>query len=439
MTANSFFTTIILTLILVVSIYDFYNLFFREHNIISKKCLFFSIYIYFFTSIAMNVFGTSVHFNMPMSYILFFVVALNYKASIISKLFGSFLCTTIFIAFELLAVYIAGSILDVSNVELLGDPVIELFLFSLSRFIPFTILKILKFLYSKRGLELQYNLNLAEWGIIITLPSFSFVLMCLMCKTSESSSGAGNPYISVSILLVLFLNIIFYSVYTKTLKLAETEAALMLQERQNQYYSSQYDELKMNLDEVHKFKHNTKHILVNAITELSEENNIEINSLLYGKLDKIIDDFYLETYKCYTGNSSLDMILNYQVTKAEKYNIELSMQISPDLKVNIEGKVLAIILGNALDNAIEACQKHDKKEIAIVLLNQNGNFYLSISNEYEGKLKYQDGLPVTSKENPKVHGVGLGSIKQLVESNHAFMVITTENNKFILQITFTNR
>lgn len=346
----------------------------------------------------------------------------------------------IILAFELLVVNVASGVLNMPNSELLENSVIELILFASARLIPFIILKIIKITFSniKTNMNLQYDLKLAEWGIVVMLPSFSFVLICLMYKISEISSGIGNSYISASILLILLLNIVFYSVYTKVLKLAKTEADLLLQERQNQHYSSQYDELKMNLEEVHKFKHNTKHILVNAITELSVENNIEINSLVHGKLDKMIDDFYLETYKCYTGNSSLDMILNYQVAKAEKHNIELSMQISSDIKINIEGKVLAIILGNALDNAIEACQKYDKKEIEIVLLNQNGNFYLSISNEYEGKLQYQDDLPLTSKENPKLHGVGLGSIKQLVESNHAFMVITTENNKFILQITFIN-
>lgn len=88
MTTISFFTTMILTLILVISVHDFYSLFFGDHNVISKKCLFFSILLCFSTSVAMNMYGTSEEFNIIVNYMLLFVIALNYKAHIISKLFG---------------------------------------------------------------------------------------------------------------------------------------------------------------------------------------------------------------------------------------------------------------------------------------------------------------------------------------------------------------
>ncbi|MFI3212268.1 MAG: ATP-binding protein [Eubacteriales bacterium] len=440
MTIITVFTTIILTMILAISINDFYVMLFKEENMRSKKVLFCSIFIYFCISVEMNLFETSFEFNVIVTYISLLLISFNYNVNFISKAFVAFIQSASILGFEMIIVYIFAATTNQTINELLNIESTALVMFALSRFIPYIILKTVKIVFNKRKSKInpKYKLQLEEWGIIIALPLFSVILMYLLYRISESVMGEQNFYISISVLLILLLNIIFYIVYWKTLKLSETEYALVLQEKQNDYYIKHYDELKLNLDEVHKFKHDAKHIFLNAITEFSEESNIPVNNSLFRKVDEMIEDLYLENYKCYTGFSSLDMILNYQSSKAEKYEINVIMNISPKLKINTNGKALAIIIGNALDNAIEACIKHGKDEIEIVLINNNGNLYISVSNEYEGEIKFQDELPLTNKDNPRVHGIGLNNIRQLVKLNNGFMYITTEDNIFTLQITFVN-
>ncbi|MFI3177366.1 MAG: GHKL domain-containing protein [Eubacteriales bacterium] len=434
------FTTIILTTILAISIYDFYSLFFKEENVISKRMLILGITAYFCISVCMNLFEKPSEFNMIITYISLFIISLVYKGNLISKIFVAFFTTLAIVGFEMIPVYIASGLFEKTIDILLSDEITVLMLFAFSRLIPYIFLQVIKIVVAKRKNKTNttHNLKLEEWGIIITLPLFSVSLIFLIYKVSESLKGVESLYISVSILLILLLNIIFYSIYMKTLKLTQIEANLVLQEQQNHYYINQYDELKLNLDEVHKFKHDAKHIFLNAIMEFSEESNIPVSDVLFHRVNTMIEDLYLENYKCYTGVSSIDMILNYQSNKAEKYKINFITNISQNLEINIDSKTLAIIIGNALDNAIEACIKHSKGEVEIVLLNNNDNLYISVSNEYEGEIIFQDELPLTNKDNPRVHGIGLNNIRQLVKSNNGFMSITTESNVFSLQITFVN-
>lgn len=440
MTIITILTTITLTMILAISTNDFFSLFLREENLISKKYLYSSIYIYFCISMFMNILGTNPGFNMLITYLCMLIISFNYNVGITSKAFIAFIQSVSIIGFEMIVVYGFAAVTKRDVNELLNIESTALVMFALSRFIPYIILKTIKIVLDKRKSKINTTrkLKLEEWGIIIALPSFSVILLYLLYRISEYVMVEQNFFISISVLLILLLNIIFYTVYLRTLKLSQTEYTLGLQEQQIDYYNEHYDELKRTLDEVHKFKHDAKHIFLNALTEFSEESQIPVSDVLFNKVNTMIEELYLENYKCYTNYPSLDMILNYQFSKATKNNIKVSPNISPNLMVNVNGKVLAIVIGNALDNAIEACIKHNKKEFEIALINHNGNLYINVSNEYDGGIKFQDELPLTDKNNPIAHGIGLSNIRQLVKLNNGLMSITIDDNIFTLQITFVN-
>ena len=329
-------------------------------------------------------------------------------------------------------------IFDTSIVDLLDNEVAVLYSFTISRFIPFAIIKIIKFKITLKSIQFDKSneLKVVEWTMIVALPICSLILMHSLTEVSKSFSGEANIVISISILVIVIYNIIFYTVYLKSLKMVELEANVALQEQQIEYYNSVYVELKANLNEVHRFKHDTQHTLLNAISQLSEDENILKH--LYEKLGCVIEHLYLETYRCYTGNASLDMILNHQVAKAKADNISVKLSISPNLDVNIDGTVLSIILGNAVDNAYEACKNHGESEIKIEILNQKENLYIAVENAYKGSLIFENNLPKTSKEHGSRHGLGLKSIKKLVQDHQGILSINTENGIFMLQIYLIN-
>jgi sensor histidine kinase regulating citrate/malate metabolism len=95
------------------------------------------------------------------------------------------------------------------------------------------------------------------------------------------------------------------------------------------------------------------------------------------------------------------------------------------------------LLGNALDNAIESVSKNMDKEKRVVSLtiSANGSFLcIQTNNYYEGKMQFEDGIPITTKKNRTYHGFGMKSMKHLAEKYGGSLYTSLNNDIFMLQI-----
>lgn len=96
------------------------------------------------------------------------------------------------------------------------------------------------------------------------------------------------------------------------------------------------------------------------------------------------------------------------------------------------------LLGNALDNAIECVSKYEDTDKRVVSLNisAKGGFLCIQTNNYmEGELKFQDGLPVSTKVRKREnHGFGMKSMRHLTDKYGGTMCADIENGIFMLQI-----
>ena len=236
-------------------------------------------------------------------------------------------------------------------------------------------------------------------------------------------------------MIVVVMNCLFYILYFKVMKLITLDAQNMLQRQQIEYYYDHYNQLNDNLTKVKEFKHNSKHILLNAVGSLLPINE---NKEIIDKINHIINDMYIENFICYTSHPAIDMILNYQVERANKDNILIEIKTNKGLIVNCNSEVISIIIGNLLDNAYEACLKYDKKTIEFKLININDNIHISIKNQYNGTLHTASDLPITNKDDFNNHGIGLKSIQSLIERCDGLMHIETKNHNFHVQIHLVN-
>lgn len=378
--------------------------------------------------------------NIIVTYIVLMIIALNYNAVSSSKIFASIFACVILVASEVLITYSACIILDTSIVTLLADEISSLYLFALSRFIPFIFMRIVRMMIIAYPVNADKSkkLKIAEVLIIVALPVASLQQMYFLYEVSKDLVGKPNINVAIAIIVIIFFNMIFYLLYLKIIKMSRYEVDMALEERLMEYYHLNYDELKRSLDEVRKFKHDARHIVWGTLSEfLAGREDEEIEKLIL-KLNQAMEELYLETYQCYTRNVALDIILNHTISKAETYAIKVELQISPELEVNLDNKVLTVVLGNILDNAIEASLQNEYKLIVIEIFNTSGNLYIGVTNFYNGSLQFEDGLPKTSKVDTKNHGIGLRSIERLVAENQGIMWIDAQNGKFIVGIHFIN-
>ena len=135
-----------------------------------------------------------------------------------------------------------------------------------------------------------------------------------------------------------------------------------------------------------------------------------------------------------SGNLPVDAVLNYKnmIAKSKGINIILEQQIPIDLPY--KDSDICIILGNLLDNAIEAVESSRNKEIRVYIMYFRHKFKIKVSNYYEGQLKKDgSGDYVTGKGDKINHGLGLKSVRTIVESYGGLMEISSED--FIFQVS----
>ena len=235
-----------------------------------------------------------------------------------------------------------------------------------------------------------------------------------------------------SIMLQLFL-IIMIIAFEKYMKEKRQQVVSNLQYISNKYKLESLQKNKLNQDELLNINHDIKNHLL-AIKQLSNKSNNQlqdyINKLL-GRFDKQIK--YIDT-----GNELLNGLLSDKIAEGIQSNIEFSIIFdSRDISF-INDMDLCTIFCNALDNAIEANKKVKNIEtryITIRSIYAAGQLLITISNAYEGQIRFVNGMPLTSKTSPLLHGIGLFSINEAIKKyNGTLSIDTTSSSKFILKL-----
>lgn len=177
------------------------------------------------------------------------------------------------------------------------------------------------------------------------------------------------------------------------------------------------------------------------------KNNLESISLYiqrkYGD-DKELSD-YLGTmtetvnrldFSHNTGNGITDIILAQKTAEAAKRGIALTHSFAFPTKKTIDAYHVGIILNNALQNSIEACENEQEKEIYLCSYSKGSLYFIKCQNSFTGRLDFDknSGLPLTEKENKSVHGIGLSNIKRCAEKYRGDIDIAAENGKFTLTV-----
>ena len=140
-----------------------------------------------------------------------------------------------------------------------------------------------------------------------------------------------------------------------------------------------------------------------------------------------------------TGNDSLDIILAEKGLYCEKYGIRFSCIVDGSRLGFISPTDICSLFGNALDNAIESVCGLNDEEKRIISMNVSVKancLVIHMENYYDTPLIFEDGLPVTTKEDRDYHGYGLKSIRFLTEKYGGTMSIRSESNIFSLNIIF---
>ena len=159
--------------------------------------------------------------------------------------------------------------------------------------------------------------------------------------------------------------------------------------------------------------HDVKHYMLSAVGYLEQGDMQNARAVLETYLG---NGEQTEVCKVWTGFPVLDYMLNYKRTEMNKYEITFTLE-QELYEYPFEDAEMGVVLGNLLDNAIEAAMQCEvgQRTIHMVIKNTNHMFLLKIKNSSTKLPVQKNGRFVTSKANKNAHGLGIESVKNIVQ------------------------
>ena len=237
---------------------------------------------------------------------------------------------------------------------------------------------------------------------------------------------------------VFFISIVgvIYSVFL-TLSLAVKNILSNRQNRELQSFmdmqKKQYDYQLQQSAAVRRFKHDlVNHIGV--LRELMNEKKTEEAKEYIDTIWDMQDEFDL---RIHTGDSSLDVIVNYYLYLAIKENIEFVVWGKLSEKMPLEMFDITTLMGNILENAVEAAIKTDVPRIRVELVEHKKEIFIVVSNSAAKRINTKTDFFMTSKKDKENHGFGLKNIVATVEKYHGeyYMESIEENGEVLFKIS----
>ena len=284
--------------------------------------------------------------------------------------------------------------------------------------------------------HMTYRLSIKQLIALIAIPLASLSITLVHVNWIAQFPPASQPMASaniVSYVILLVSNVIVFQIidttYKNTLKDRQIATATELVHAQ----TKQYEQIQQQNHEVLKLRHDFKNYLIGMISMLeSGEIDASLDSLrheyqrlaLHGEFD-CMNNIILTTIKIKSEQASLDNIavhVNYK-------NID-AIKVSP---VDV-----AIMLGNALDNAIEATQNlsHEYRHINVTVNVVNDLICIIITNPTNSAVDVNN--LVSSKRNNGSLGYGIASIRNLALKYDGDVLIACQDNVFKLKLILRN-
>ncbi len=228
----------------------------------------------------------------------------------------------------------------------------------------------------------------------------------------------------IIIIISLLINCVSKVYFENASKILENQVSTQVE-----YYNT-IDNLN---EEIRELRHDYKNHML-CIQSLIEHEEYDDASQYISQITK---QNIIEGMRFYTGNKIADSILNDKFEKAKMFNAEIVFE--GEITNSISAFDICTILSNAIDNAIESCQKQKTaitKVIAVHCIYSKGIQMIKITNPINENLNLDNGLISTSKDDKISHGFGLYNIQKVVRNHRGDFDISVHDGLFVLWVGF---
>lgn len=414
---------IIRTILFLMVMEDFFSSFLEKKE--QKKTRYYSVWILYFIYhmvVMVRIDGPVGNLVFNVLFLLFLIEALyvgNWKIKIIANLLCIALsCVTDMIT-AILTLMIQGNLVD--NYDLWAI---------LAKILYWIAVRVFVYMGKDKMRDGQNGLYLSILGLISC-----FTILCayiIVEMDLHINSLAIHNWTLILSVIILILDVVSFKVYNMLLERWELKKENENFMFQIELCNRQIKERQAIMNDIRRTRHDMKNQMF-YLKRLMKDDREKAEEFLDQYMDENME---IEKELSMSGNLVIDSLINYKCTLALEKQMKVNVSVNVPEELPYQSADLCIIIGNLLDNAIEAAENVVRDPyIDLSLSYKKERLVLSIKNNYAGEIRRdKNGNFVTHKKDAQNHAVGLRSVQRCVDKNNGKMSITVEAEYFEVDV-----
>lgn len=352
----------------------------------------------------------SITANVIVNIVFLYIMLIPYKASYVQKLAAVLLIELIngacdYASYILFATYYEYG--DIYAISYVGTVVLALICEILLR----------RLLRRNKGKKYDYK----EMIVLLIIPIVMLVVLVSFIKSG--SKGVYVYVIGACALVASFASFFLYNILISN----------HMEKMQKEALDKQIDAYRRELDRIEKtelriegIRHDLRHHVIEMESMIGRADYDSLNNYL----DCMKKDLFPDGKLSRSGNYEIDSLINYLLEEAGDSLKKVNINIAIPEDLNIEKYKLNIILGNLLENAIEASKRSDEKMIDLNVKVDRNVLFIEMTNSYSLSPIINENRLITTKEDKCKHGFGLRNVERIVNEYDGEIKIDVDETQF---------
>lgn len=421
-------TYLVLDAVNYIAMHFFYSSLFRQ--VTKTKKIFYTYILAFAVSNFFYFYLSDIKNGIIfINFVLFAIVCLNYTTNILRCILGSIFYNVYGISVELIvSLFIANyfrkdyaSAISGQMIFLLGSAICKMVLF----FVAYNMYLIFKRreLFKRPG----------EFFVIaILFPVCSVFILYFLFINAVNGKLTDYTQILFVIICIFAMNIIVFVFYDQI-----CNSQIIKEERDRiQYYvelqQSEQSKVDIYNKKIIKIRHDMKNYVLGIESLIKNEHYAEALT----ELGNISQNVIKTPAVISTVDSVVNHILNAKMWNMNQENITFERRINIEKEIPINAGDMSVMLGNALDNAIEYVMNHKdvSQAIRLDMMYQGNVFVVKVRNQVEEDILIPKDMILKTTKESGGHGVGMKSVKEICSRYNGTFVVTCKDKVFMEEI-----
>lgn len=250
-------------------------------------------------------------------------------------------------------------------------------------------------------------------------------ILCIYLWNIRNRAGTGQLLCFLALELLLFLSL------EGTLSSWHRGFEARTELFQREIMSHQYEEVKEMYLNMRGWRHDYHNHLQVMKVQIAQGQLEEMKSYL-DDLEQNLEQ--VDTY-VKSGNLMADAVLNSKLSIAGQKGIRVNCKAVLPAALSVEDVDLCVLLGNLLDNALEACEKipEEQRFLRIYMVVNRSQLYMSVQNSAREELDFNERNYISTKRGN--HGLGMKRVKALADKYEGYLTLANEPGIFAAEVT----